>query len=171
VGRVRDVRLIKDRAGKSKGMGYVEFAALEAVPAALLLNGQKFCMKHAACTCSGFPCEVRASQAEKNYVAAAEAAGGSSFSAGAERRVYVGNLHPNVTESDLKQVAGLVAPVERVAILRDARGASRGHAFVTFTVNACAAGLAGGPWAGALREWAGCPLRAACSAHDAAPVG
>jgi RNA recognition motif-containing protein len=42
-----DVQLIRDKAsGRSKGFGYVEFEELEAVPKALLLNGQKFCMKH-----------------------------------------------------------------------------------------------------------------------------
>jgi RNA recognition motif-containing protein len=31
-GKVRDVRLIRDKAGKSKGFGYVEFEELESVP-------------------------------------------------------------------------------------------------------------------------------------------
>ena len=40
VGEVADVQLIRDRVGgKSKGFGYVEFAELESVPKAMLLNG------------------------------------------------------------------------------------------------------------------------------------
>ena len=51
VGTVSDVRLIRDRStGRSKGFAYVEFEDLEVVPKALLLNGQKFCTKHAVRT-------------------------------------------------------------------------------------------------------------------------
>ena len=39
VGRVRDVRLITDVKGKSKGMGYVEFYNPESVPKSLALTG------------------------------------------------------------------------------------------------------------------------------------
>ena len=39
VGRVRDVRLITDIKGKSKGMGYVEFYNPESVPKSLALTG------------------------------------------------------------------------------------------------------------------------------------
>jgi hypothetical protein len=47
---------------------------------ALLLNGQKFCSKHRGCVCSGFPVLVKPAEAEKNYLAQAEAAGGSAQS-------------------------------------------------------------------------------------------
>jgi len=52
VGPVSDVQLIRDKSsGKSKGFGYIEFTDLESVPKALLLNGQKFCMKHPVRAC------------------------------------------------------------------------------------------------------------------------
>lgn len=56
MGPVADVRLVRDRAGTSKGFGYVEFRDLETVPSALLLNGQKFCSKHRVSAPSGSRC-------------------------------------------------------------------------------------------------------------------
>lgn len=137
VGGVEDVSLIKDRSGKSKGFGYVEFSDLDSVPKALMLNGQKFCMKHPACSCSGFPLSIKPSEAEKNYAAMAEKAGGAAGGVRSEHRVFVGNLAPEVTEGDLKTIAEAIGAVDRVALLRDERGATRGYASVTFaTVDA-----------------------------------
>ena len=63
IGPVVDVQLIRDRSTlRSKGFGYVEFEDLDSVPKALLLNGQNMCMKHAACSCSGFPIAVKPSE-------------------------------------------------------------------------------------------------------------
>ena len=122
-------------SGKSKGFGYVEFEELESVPAALLLNGTKFCMRHEACSCSGFPLAVKAAEAERNYAAAAEAAGGNVQSANADRRVYVCNLALAVTEADLKVLAEQFGAVERVVIFRDRRNRerqSKGSGFIIF---------------------------------------
>lgn len=133
VGPVSEVQLIKDKSsGRSKGIGYVEFEDLEAVPRALLLNGQKLCMKHPACGCSGFPLLVKPSEAEKNYAAMAEAAGGTTSAQMLERRAYAGNLGPQVTEGDLKALASLIAAPDKVMIVRDHRGASRGYAYMQF---------------------------------------
>lgn len=132
VGAVEQVVLIKDKAGKCKGQGYVEFTDIESVPKSLLLNGQKFCMRHEACTCSGFPLLVKRSEAEKNYSAVAEAHGGTAMHANAERRVYVGNLPPSVTEGDMRQIAEAIGPVDKVAHVRDERKEPRGVIVITF---------------------------------------
>jgi len=105
VGPVEKVVLLRDKSGRCKGFGYIEFSDLESIPKALLLNGQNLCMKHAACTCSGFPLLVKPSEAERNYAAVAEAHGGTASHQNAERRVYVGNLPPAVTEGDMRQLA------------------------------------------------------------------
>jgi hypothetical protein len=68
------------------------------VPRALLLNGQAFCMKHAGCACSGFPVSVKPAGAERNYAAAAQAAGGTVSRFELEKRAYLGNLAPSVVE-------------------------------------------------------------------------
>lgn len=134
VGPVQRVSLIKDKhTQKSKGYGYVEFSDLESVPKALLLNGQKFCMKHPACVCSGFPIAVKPSEAEKNYAAMAEAAGGSTLTAGIEKRVYLCGLPPGASEGDIRKVAEMLGHVEKVSLIRDDRGNSRGYGYVNYS--------------------------------------
>jgi RNA-binding protein 39 len=98
VGPVNDVKLIKDKlTGKSKGFGYVEFAELDSVPTALLLNGQKFCMKHSKCVCSGLPVQVKPSEAEKNYEAAAQTSVAAQL-----QRVYLANIADDTAEADIR---------------------------------------------------------------------
>jgi RNA-binding protein 23/39 len=133
IGQVEDVKLIRDKfSNKSKGFGYVEFSDIDSIPKALLLNGQKFCMKHNKCSCSGFPIAIKTSQAEKNYAAQAEAVGGSTSQANLEKRIYINNLDPKITESDLKAVASLIGPIEKLMIIRNSHGKSYGFAYVQF---------------------------------------
>lgn len=115
-------------------MGYVEFADLESVPAALLLNGAKFCLTHRACSCSGFPAAVKASEAERNYAAQAEKAGGSTTARDAARRLYICGLSTAVTEMDLKKLAEQIGPVDRTVIITHggALKVSKGYGFVIF---------------------------------------
>ncbi|XP_048788636.1 probable RNA-binding protein 23 isoform X6 [Lagopus muta] len=62
VGKVRDVRIISDRnSRRSKGIAYVEFCEMHAVPLAIGLSGQRLL---------GVPIIVQASQAEKNRLVA-----------------------------------------------------------------------------------------------------
>jgi RNA-binding protein 39 len=133
-GHISRVTLIRDRSsGKSKGMGYVEFSDLESIPAALLLNGVNFCMRHRGCSCSGFPIVVKSSEAEKNYAAAAERAGGSTTSRDAARRIYVCGIEATVTESDLCALAGTVGTVDRAVIISNKkRVKGPGYGFVIF---------------------------------------
>lgn len=126
VGRVADVVLIRDRStGRSRGFGYVEMAELDDVPKALLLNGEKFPV-------GGFPVQVRASEAEKNYARAAETEGGTATSDIANRRVFVANLHPDVTEEHLHAIFSQAGPLEKASLVRDVNGVSRGYAFLVY---------------------------------------
>jgi RNA-binding protein 39 len=133
-GEISRVTLIRDRSsGKSKGMGYVEFSDLDSIPAALMLNGVNFCMRHRGCSCSGFPIVVKSSEAEKNYAAAAERAGGSTTSRDAARRIYVCGIEAAVTESDLCALAGTVGTVDRAVIISNKKRAKGpGYGFVIF---------------------------------------
>ncbi|KAK9164576.1 hypothetical protein Syun_005478 [Stephania yunnanensis] len=98
-GKVRDVRLIMDRnSRRSKGVGYIEFYDAMSVPMAIALSGQVLL---------GQPVMVKPSEAEKNLVQSNTTVVGPGGSigpySGGARRLYVGNLHFNITEDQLRQ--------------------------------------------------------------------
>ncbi|KDP33302.1 hypothetical protein JCGZ_13089 [Jatropha curcas] len=124
-GKVRDVRLIMDRnSRRSKGVGYIEFYDVMSVPMAIALSGQPLL---------GQPVMVKPSEAEKNLVQSTTTvnAGAASYSGGA-RRLYVGNLHFNITEDQLRQVFEPFGTVELVQLPLDDTGHCKGFGFVQF---------------------------------------
>ncbi|KAK2665613.1 hypothetical protein Ddye_004187 [Dipteronia dyeriana] len=128
-GKVRDVRLIMDRISRrSKGVGYVEFYDVMSVPMAIALSGQPLL---------GQPVMVKPSEAEKNLVQSTTSVAGASggmigpYSGGA-RRLYVGNLHFNMTEDQLRQVFEPFGTVELVQLPFDDTGHCKGFGFVQF---------------------------------------
>jgi len=89
------VRLIRDsRTKKSKGLCYIEFESRDSVPKAIALNGVHL---------AGFPISIAMTQAEKN-IAARQAAQEPLV------RLYVGGIHPAVSEEDLKPVRHAIRP-------------------------------------------------------------
>ena len=80
---------------------YIEFYDAMSVPMAIALSGLPLL---------GQPVMVKPSEAEKNLVQSTTAVAGVSggligpYSGGA-RRLYVGNLHYNITEANLRQVS------------------------------------------------------------------
>ncbi|OAY52292.1 RNA-binding protein 39 isoform X1 [Manihot esculenta] len=124
-GKVRDVRLIMDRnSRRSKGVGYIEFYDAMSVPMAIALSGQPLL---------GQPVMVKPSEAEKNLVQSTTTvnAGSGPYSGGA-RRLYVGNLHFNITEDQLRQVFEPFGAVELVQLPLDETGHCKGFGFVQF---------------------------------------
>ncbi|CAL9023569.1 unnamed protein product [Prunus brigantina] len=128
-GKVRDVRLIMDRNSRhSKGVGYIEFYDAMSVPVAIALSGQPLL---------GQPVIVKPSEAEKNLVQSTSVVSGPGgmigpYSGGA-RRLYVGNLHTNIKEDDLRQVFGAFGPVELVQLPVDETNNCQGFGFVQFS--------------------------------------
>ncbi|KAL6963686.1 hypothetical protein U1Q18_034693 [Sarracenia purpurea var. burkii] len=129
-GKVRDVRLIMDRnSRRSKGVGYIEFFDAMSVPMAIALSGQPLL---------GQPVMVKPSEAEKNLVqsttsAAAVAGGLIGPYSGGVRRLYVGNLHLNIREDQLRQVFEPFGAVELVQLPTDPEtGNCKGFGFVQF---------------------------------------
>ncbi|XP_038887514.1 RNA-binding protein 39-like isoform X1 [Benincasa hispida] len=107
---------------------YVEFVDAMSVPMAIALSGQLLLSQ---------PVMVKPSEAEKNQVQSTAAAGGPGgvmgpYSGGA-RRLYVGNLHPNITEDNLRQVFGAFGTVELVQMPLDESGHCKGFGFIQFS--------------------------------------
>lgn len=149
IGEVNNVIMIRDKfTGRHKGFAYVEMKDLESIPTCLMLNG-------VAPDFQKFPILVKASEAEKNFLAKKDPAtvapthasvgqGGNSSiygpgganAVGGDSRVYIGNLHVNITEDDLCTVLQQVGPVDGgtagVHIQRDEVGTSKGYAFARF---------------------------------------
>ncbi|TPX37046.1 hypothetical protein SmJEL517_g00846 [Synchytrium microbalum] len=119
-GKVRDVKIIVDRiSGRSKGIGYVEFYDEESVAKAIEMNGQKLL---------GLPILIELTESEKNRLAEQAAGKEPSFN-----RLYIGSLHFNITEEDLRAVFEPFGPLDLVQMHKDAdTGRSRGFAFVQY---------------------------------------
>ncbi|XP_068334176.1 uncharacterized protein [Pyrus communis] len=127
-GKVRDVRLIMDRnSRRSKGVGYIEFYDAMSVPMAIALSGQLLL---------GQPVMVKPSEAEKNLVqsnATSGAAGVVGPYGAVDRKLYVGNLHFNMTETHLREIFEPFGPVELVQLPLDLEtGQCKGFGFVQF---------------------------------------
>ncbi|KAI9673754.1 MAG: hypothetical protein M1829_003991 [Trizodia sp. TS-e1964] len=125
VGPVKEAQIVKDRvSGRSKGVGYVEFRQEESVPLAIQLTGQKLL---------GIPIIAQPTEAEKNRVTrTAEGATNSNPNQIPFHRLYVGNIHFSITESDLQNVFEPFGELEFVQLQKEEQGRSRGYGFVQF---------------------------------------
>ncbi|KAK7413142.1 Phosphatidylinositol-3-phosphatase SAC1 [Neonectria punicea] len=124
VGPVNEAQIVKDRISqRSKGVGYVEFKNEESVTQALQLTGQKLL---------GIPVIVQVTEAEKNRQARNPEASGPHPNSIPFHRLYVGNIHFNVTEQDLQAVFEPFGELEFVQLQKDENNRSRGYGFVQF---------------------------------------
>ncbi|UKZ80577.1 hypothetical protein TrVFT333_008339 [Trichoderma virens FT-333] len=124
VGAVNEAQIVKDRiSGRSKGVGYVEFKNEDSVQLALQLTGQKLL---------GIPVIVQHTEAEKNRQARNPDASNGHPNSIPFHRLYVGNIHFNVTEQDLQAVFEPFGELEFVQLQKDDNGRSRGYGFVQF---------------------------------------
>ncbi|KAJ1398577.1 Splicing factor, RBM39-like [Sesbania bispinosa] len=106
---------------------YIEFYDAMSVPMAIALSGQLLL---------GQPVMVKPSEAEKNLVqsnATGGAAGATGPYGAVDRKLYVGNLHFNMTESQLREIFEPFGPVEVVQLPLDMEtGHCKGFGFVQF---------------------------------------
>jgi RNA-binding protein 39 len=149
--KVNEVIFLHDkRTGRHKGCAYVELGKMEDVIKAVALSGE-------APDFQRFPILVKASEAEKNYVAkeavatsGGVAAGQAALQMGApavkqgpmvgpdgklieSQKVYVGSLSPSVTQEHLFALFSPFGQLERVVVQMDpSTGASKGFAFLSF---------------------------------------
>lgn len=115
VGRVEDIRLIRDqKTKKSKGLCYVEFWERDSVHKATALSGQLL---------GGYPITIQVCEAEQK----------AAVNDNVPTKLYVGQLHFNVAEEDIKPLFEAFGPIVAVELHKDpATGQSKGFGFVTF---------------------------------------
>ncbi|KAI6710514.1 hypothetical protein JHW43_006955 [Diplocarpon mali] len=104
-------------------VGYVEFKNEESVPAAIQLTGQKLL---------GIPIIAQLTEAEKNRQVRNPEATTSNPNQVPFHRLYVGNIHFSITESDLQNVFEPFGELEFVQLQKEEQGRSRGYGFVQF---------------------------------------
>lgn len=127
VGKVRDVRLIKDtKTGKSKGVAYVEFYTPESVLLAMALSNQLLL---------GVPLIIQASQAEINRQAMAtkykQDLQKKNMKKDETMKLYI---FPMTSENDARQIFSPFGEIELIEVPRDPyTGKSKKVAFVTFS--------------------------------------
>ncbi|KIJ21787.1 hypothetical protein PAXINDRAFT_165177 [Paxillus involutus ATCC 200175] len=127
-GTVMDARIVTDRLSRrSKGIGYVEFRSIDLVEKAIALSGT---------VVMGLPIMVQLTESERNRLHPGDGnlnlPPGVNASHGA-MQLYVGSLHFNLTESDIKQVFEPFGELEFVDLHRDPMtGRSKGYAFVQY---------------------------------------
>ncbi|KZP31396.1 splicing factor, CC1-like protein [Athelia psychrophila] len=128
-GTVMDSRIVTDRLSRrSKGIGYVEFRTIELVDKALALRGT---------VVMGLPIMVQLTESERNKLHAGDGnlnlPPGVTAPQGGAMQLYVGSLHFNLTEADIKQVFEPFGELEFVDLHRDPMtGRSKGYAFVQY---------------------------------------
>ncbi|KAI0296160.1 hypothetical protein BC826DRAFT_968133 [Russula brevipes] len=126
---VLDARIVTDRLSRrSKGIGYVEFRSIEQVDKALSLSGT---------VVMGLPIMVQLTEAERNRLHPGDVnlnlPPGVSAPHGGAMQLYVGSLHFNLTEGDIKQVFEPFGELEFVDLHKDpVTGRSKGYAFVQY---------------------------------------
>lgn len=130
VGKVRDVRIIKDqRSGKSKGVAYVEFYTAESVMLALGLSGMPLL---------GVPLRVQNSYAEKNWQAMVNRYINKEINKVAKTyKVKITGLTDvlgNVSEQNIKEIFGNFGDIELIEVPWDPMsGRNYGYAMVVYT--------------------------------------
>lgn len=107
-----------------KRVGYVEFKEEESVPKAIELTGQKL---------KGVPIIAQHTEAEKNRASRAADTGASNGNGAPFHRLYVGNIHFSVTETDLSAIFEPFGELEQVTLQKEEAangGRSKGYGFV-----------------------------------------
>lgn len=113
--------LTKENLANSFSVGYVEFKQEESVQLAIQLTGQKLL---------GIPIIAQLTEAEKNRQARNPEATSGNHNSIPFHRLYVGNIHFSITESDLQNVFEPFGELEFVQLQKEEMGRSRGYGFV-----------------------------------------
>ncbi|KAK7064256.1 hypothetical protein R3P38DRAFT_2823346 [Favolaschia claudopus] len=128
-GSVMDSRIVTDRMSRrSKGIAYVEFRSVDLVDKAIDLTGT---------VVMGRPIHIQHTESERNKLHPGDGnlnlPPGVTAPHGGSMQLYVGSLHFNLTESDIRQVFEPFGDLEFVDLHKDpTTGRSKGYAFVQY---------------------------------------
>ncbi|KAF7347862.1 Splicing factor CC1-like protein [Mycena venus] len=128
-GTVMDSRIVTDRMSRrSKGIAYVEFRSVDLVDKAIDLTGT---------VVMGRPIHIQLTESERNKLHPGDGnlnlPPGVTAPHGGAMQLYVGSLHFNLTESDIRQVFEPFGDLEFVDLHKDPMtGRSKGYAFVQY---------------------------------------
>ncbi|KDN40378.1 hypothetical protein RSAG8_08141, partial [Rhizoctonia solani AG-8 WAC10335] len=131
-GAVRDARIVTDRLSRrSKGIGYVDLPAaaktIEHVNSAIGLSGT---------IVMGLPIMIQLTESERNKIGPSSSLHlppGVSHPHAGSMQLYVGSLHFNLTESDIRQVFEPFGELDFVDLHRDpSTGKSKGYCFIQY---------------------------------------
>lgn len=124
-GAVIDPRIVTDRLSRrSKGIAYVELSSVEMVQKAIDLSGT---------VVMGLPIKVQLTESERNKQPSTSTAATSNSTSSGSMQLYVGSLHFNLTEAEIRQVFEPFGELDYVDLHKDpATGRSKGYAFVQF---------------------------------------
>ncbi|OAF71112.1 CAPER alpha [Intoshia linei] len=125
IGEVRDVKLIMDsKTRRPKGIAYVEFYDIECVSKAIGMTEQILVDR---------PVKIIASQAEKNRIGSASVPLYKQHKSTLVK-LYVGNLHPSVTEYNLEQLFEPFGRIENIRLEYERfTRKSLGYGYVTYS--------------------------------------
>ena len=120
-GKLSPLSALRTQLTLLNSVGYVEFRNEESVPAAIQLTGQKLL---------GIPIIAQLTEAEKNRQIRTPESSGNNPNQIPFHRLYVGNIHFSITESDLQNVFEPFGELEFVQLQKEEGGRSRGYGFV-----------------------------------------
>lgn len=110
VGKVNEVKIIYDKfSKKSRGIAYIEFRNIDAIPIAMSLSGQKL-LNH--------PILVQPSNAERNKIVES-APRYAKATVVLDPVLDVGNIHPDITDEMLQKVFEPFGLIQKCEISRE----------------------------------------------------
>jgi RNA-binding protein 39 len=122
-GEVSDVKIITDpRSGRSKGLAYVEFAAIDSVPIALALTGQNL---------AGYPIVVHTTVTDRRPVAKPTPSV-VPLAAEGRFRIVVSNLEESLVDGDLRPVFEAFGELVSIEIPRNGSVGPKGELGVVY---------------------------------------